>query len=135
MHDLEVKIKLCNLEEYVFWRGYKDTLPEIYDGIDVIVAPSIRIEAFGLMACESNMLSIPAIVTNRGGQAEIIEDGFNGFVVDPLDPVAIADKLQVFYNDPELLSRMGRNGRQRVIEKFSVEQMNIHFHALIQNLG
>ena len=134
INDLEQKIKLYNLTEYVFWKGYKDTLSEIYDGIDVVVAPSTRIEAFGLMACEANMLSIPAIVTYKGGQAEIIEDGFNGFVVDPLDPVDIADKLQIFYNDPELLSRMGRNGRQRVIEKFSVEQMNIHFQALIQNL-
>jgi glycosyltransferase involved in cell wall biosynthesis len=118
----------------VFWRGYKNTLSEIYDGIDVIVAPSIRIEAFGLMACEANMFSIPAVVTNRGGQAEIIKDGFNGFVIDPLNPVDIADKLQIFYNDSELLSRMGTNGRQRVIEKFSVDQMNFHLHTLIQNL-
>ena len=134
IESLKQRISLYNLEEYVFWKGFLNSPPEIYAGIDVIVAPSTLSEAFGLMACEANMFTIPAVVTNRGGQPEIIEDGFNGYVVDPINPVDIADKLMKLYNDPGLVKQMGENGRQKVIEKFSVEKMNAYFNALIENL-
>jgi len=133
-NELKEKIEQYHMESLVFWKGFKNAPSEIYKGIDVIVAPSTLSEAFGLMACEANMFTIPALVTNTGGQPEIIEDGFNGYVVDPLDPVDIADKLIILYNNPELVKKMGENGRTRVTVKFSIAEMNCLFQKLIHNL-
>ncbi len=134
MDSIKDKIREYNLTEYVEWRDFKNTPPEIYEGIDVVVAPSTLNEAFGLMACEANMFMMPAVVSEKGGQQEIIIDGYNGFKVFPLNPVAIADKVNELYNNPQLLKTMGENGRKRVIEIFSVEKMNLDFVALVKNL-
>ena len=134
MSLIKNKIKEYELDEYVEWRGFKNTHAEIYEGIDLVVAPSTLNEAFGLMACEANMFMMPSVVSERGGQQEIIIDGYNGFKADPLNPPTIADKISILYNDRDLLKEMGENGRRRVIEIFSIDKMNNDFNALLQRI-
>ena len=131
---LKDKIEEYNLSSYVHWREFKNTHAEIYEGIDVVVAPSILSEAFGLMACEANMFMMPAVVSEMCGQQEIIIDGYNGFKVDPLNPVAIAEKIAILYNNTDLVKMMGENGRKRVSEIFSIDKMNLDFDSLINKI-
>jgi glycosyltransferase involved in cell wall biosynthesis len=132
---IKEKLKQYKLEAFVEWRNFKNTPSEIYEGIDVVVAPSTLNEAFGLMACEANMFSMPSVVSEKGGQQEIIIDGYNGFKVNPLNPATIAEKLARLYEDRTLVKTMGENGRKRVIEVFSIEKMNNDFNALLQNIN
>jgi glycosyltransferase involved in cell wall biosynthesis len=132
---IKEKVKEYKLEDFVEWRSFKNTPSEIYEGIDVVVAPSTLNEAFGLMACEANMFSMPSVVSEKGGQQEIIIDGYNGFKVNPLNPATIAEKLARLYEDRTLVKSMGENGRKRVIEVFSIEKMNNDFNALLQNIN
>lgn len=134
IESLKEKIETYGITGDVFWKGFKNTLPEVYEGIDLVVAPSTLSEAFGLMACEANMFKVPSIVTNRGGQPEIIKDGYNGFVVDPTNPQEIADKIELLYHNPDMLKTMGENGRKRVMEIFSIEKMNTDFTQLVESL-
>lgn len=135
MNFIKAKVKEYDLGQYVEWRSFKNNPYEIYEGIDVVVAPSTLNEAFGLMACEANMFSLPSVVSERGGQQEIIIDGYNGFKVNPLNPATIAEKIARLYEDRALVKTMGENGRKRVIEVFSIEKMNNDFNALLQNIN
>lgn len=128
------KIKEYSLDEFVEWRGFKNTHAEIYENIDLVVAPSTLNEAFGLMACEANMFMMPSVVSERGGQQEIIIDGYNGFKADPHDPSSIAEKISILYHDRNLLKTMGENGRKRVIDIFSIDKMNTDFDAVVQSI-
>jgi glycosyltransferase involved in cell wall biosynthesis len=134
IREVKEKIASLGLEARVEWRGFVEKQADIYAGIDVVVAPTRDNEAFGLMACEANAYCKPAIVSRNGGLPEIIVDGVNGFVVDPFSAEDIAEKIAQLYNNPALLSRMGENGRQRVIEHFSVERMHKQMSELITRL-
>jgi glycosyltransferase involved in cell wall biosynthesis len=113
---------------------YISRLKKIYEGIDIIVAPTITEEPFGLIVIEANMLSIPVIVSNTGGFMETVKDGYNGYLVEPKNPVQIAEKIEYFYNDRPRLLEMGNNGREYMKQKFDKALMNDKIDNLLQNL-
>lgn len=59
-------------------------------------------------------------MTDISGCNEIIEPGFNGWLVPPQDHQGLTDAmLESLSSPPDLLSRMGRNARQRVVSRFN----------------
>src|SRR2546426_504852 len=79
------------------------------------VAHIRRVEA---MAC-----SLPCVATRVGGNAEALQDGQNGFLVEPEDASATADRILTLLRRPEWARRMGHAARQAVEEKFTQEAM------------
>jgi glycosyltransferase involved in cell wall biosynthesis len=62
------------------------------------------------------------IASNRGGLAEIVEDGVTGIVVDPDEPGSLTRALRRFSSDRDLVARLGNNCRQR-LPRFSQESI------------
>jgi glycosyltransferase involved in cell wall biosynthesis len=85
-----------------------------YGQVDVVVIPSLWHEAFGRIAIESLAHGIPVIASSRGGLPEIIQDGATGIIVDPHEMGSLARAMSRFSAEPELVSRLGRNGAQRL---------------------
>ena len=54
-----------------------------------------------------------------GASSEIIEEGVNGFIVDPRDEVSLANKIQVFLDHPELVEKFGKES-ERIAKKYAV---------------
>ncbi len=77
----------------------------------LLVLPSICYETFGLAVLEAASQGIPAIVTNIGGQASLVQDGMTGRHVPPGDPAALAMALRALLSDPAGLRRMGEAAR------------------------
>jgi phosphatidylinositol alpha-1,6-mannosyltransferase len=102
-----------------------DDLPDIYALSDVFVMPSrIRpaacdVEGFGLVFLEANACGKPVIGGRTGGVPEAIVDGKTGFVVDPENAAALAERLETVLSNSGLAAEMGRHGRSRVIAEFS----------------
>ena len=89
-----------------------DELPKYYACSDMLALPSKdRSEGFGLTILEANATGKPAIGTTVGGIPSVIRDGYNGLLVPPNDPNAIAEAIKKVLSDDDLLKRMGRNGR------------------------
>jgi glycosyltransferase involved in cell wall biosynthesis len=93
-----------------------------YERVDVVVVPSLWHEPFGRTAIEPLAYGIPVIASNRGGLAEIVEDGATGIVVDPDEPGSLTRALQRFSADRALVARLGDNCRQR-LPRFSQESI------------
>jgi len=84
--------------------------------------PTVILEA---MAC-----GLPVVASDVGGVSEVVEDGVTGFVVPPLNPIAIANATLRLLQNPELLQRMGKNARQCAVEYYDVEACaNTHVRA------
>lgn len=132
--EIKKSIDAYELNEFVEWRGFVNDTYEIYKKIDIVIAPTQNEEPFGLMACEANMLGKPAIVSNKGGLKEIVENGMNGYLINPKNAKEIADKIIHLYKSPELIKTMGKNGRERVITLFSIAKMNESIQQLIINI-
>lgn len=63
-----------------------------YAAADAVVLPT-RYEPFGNAHLEALASGVPMVASNRAGGAELIQDGVNGYVVDPLDAAAVARAL------------------------------------------
>lgn len=76
-----------------------------YGSADVLVHASVE-DGFGLVVSEALACGRPVIVTSTTGAAELVREGYTGFVVPPRDPGAIADRLALLASDRDLLARM-----------------------------
>jgi len=78
-----------------------------YSAADVFVIPRLsRVTPrvlFEAMACQT-----PVVTSALGGMMEFIEDGQSGFIVDPRDSTAIAQRIVQIMQDRELAQKMGR---------------------------
>ncbi|MDH5689782.1 MAG: glycosyltransferase family 4 protein, partial [Candidatus Bathyarchaeota archaeon] len=99
-------------------------------------------EPFGIVALEAMSMEKPVIVGARGtsGFREIvIPNGENqcGYHVNPYDPADIAWGINSLLGDRENMKRLGKNGRNRVLEKFTWDAIateTLHtYHELLES--
>ena len=81
--------------ERIAWLGARDDPERWYAAADIVVLPS-RYEPFGNVHLEALAAGLPVVASARAGGAEIIADGINGSVVDPVDSRAVTAALEVF---------------------------------------
>ncbi len=118
LHEL---VASAGLQERVSWLGEREDVPELVRALDVLLLPSWE-EPFGRALIEAMALEVPVIATNVGGPCEILDDGQEGFLVAPRDSGAWARAIRLMADDPERAAQMGRAGRRRVQESFSLER-------------
>lgn len=91
----------------VSFMGYSENvLDDLYNSIDIVVVPTIIKEALSLVVLEAKSVGIPAIVTNIGGQAEIVENEINGFHVPIKNSDEIKNKIELLTTDLSLYNKM-----------------------------
>lgn len=61
--------------------------------------PESWVETFGLTILEAMVYGVPAIVPNVGGPTELVDDGLNGFLVDPHNQEDIISKIKLLMQD------------------------------------
>ena len=71
---------------------------------------------------------------NRGGLKEAIEDGVTGLIVPPGNSAALAAAMIRLLENPELAARLGREGQERVRQRFSLDAMVHATEDLYQSL-
>ncbi|MEJ3589533.1 MULTISPECIES: glycosyltransferase family 4 protein [Pseudomonas] len=99
--------------------GFQQDIRTALLSSDILVLPSYR-EGFPNVVLQGGAMGLPCIVTDISGCNEIIEPGFNGWLVPPQDHQGLTDAmLESLSSPPDLLSRMGRNARQRVVSRFN----------------
>jgi phosphatidyl-myo-inositol dimannoside synthase len=68
-------------------------------------------EGFGIVYLEAGAYGKPVVAGNVGGALDAVRDGETGLLVDPLDPLALAEALTTLLLDRELAGRLGAAGR------------------------
>lgn len=110
-------------------------LPELYAACDIFVLPSVsRLEAFGIVALEAMASGKPVIVADIPGVREMIVDGQDGLLADPVNSLDLAAKIRRLLEDPEGRRAMGRHGREKVVQSFSIERVTDQFEALYRSV-
>jgi len=108
------------LEGRVVWPGFVNG-QEAMRVFDIFVLPS-DYESFGYVLIEAMAEGLPVIATEVGIASEAIQEGENGFLVQPRDVQALVVHLDTLLSDPLLRKRMGESSRARV-QQFSVDKM------------
>jgi len=79
---------------------------------DVLCAPSLAGESFGMVLTEAFAAGTPVIASEIAGYADVVTPGVDGILVPPADPQRLAEELQGLYVEPESRLRMGRAARE-----------------------
>jgi glycosyltransferase involved in cell wall biosynthesis len=99
------------------------TEPErLYPSLDVFLCTS-GTEGLSNVLLEASSCCVPIVATSVGGNPEVVRDGFNGILVEPKAPAAVAAAALRLNASPDLRRAMGRRGREWICSEFSIEAM------------
>ncbi len=101
--------------------GFQSNLPEWLAASDVFVLPSTSPEPNATVTIAAMSMGLPVIGTNIGGTPESVLNGETGLLVDPDEPKQLANAIAVLARDDVLRAAMGKNGYQRALQMFSIE--------------
>ena len=79
---------------------------------DVLCAPSLSGESFGMVLTEAFAAGTPVIASNIAGYNDVVSNGVDGVLVPPADPQRLAEELQRAHHEPDRLREMGRAARR-----------------------
>jgi len=127
--------KACDLriQSIVNFQGFKKNVASIVKLFDVFVLPSVS-ELFSAATLEAMLLSKPVVVTEVGGMPEMVLSGITGYVVPAGNAEALAERILDLLRDPHHAESLGRAGRQRVLEHFTIEREVRQIESLFKKL-
>ena len=79
---------------------------------DVLCAPSLSGESFGMVLTEAFAAGTPVIASEIAGYSDVVTDGVDGVLVPPADAQRLAEELQRAHHEPERLAAMGEAARR-----------------------
>jgi sugar transferase (PEP-CTERM/EpsH1 system associated) len=127
------EMELLKFEAFdkILFLGYRSDTALLMRCFDLFVLPSFN-EGISNTILEAMATGLPVIVSNAGGNPELVEDEVNGFLVDPVDPIRMADRIMDYINDPDMMARHGAVGRKLAVENFSIESMVKKYETVYQ---
>lgn len=106
---------------------------DVYAASDLFVMPSFH-EGLCNACLEASFASLPQVVSDAGGNGEIVVDGQTGAVVPKGDVGALAGALARYLADPALGAAHGAAGRQRSLAMFTADRLGPEVEAVVRRL-
>ena len=113
--------------------GYQQDVATWFAVSDAVVLTSAS-EGTPATLIEALAAARPVVATDVGGVSDVVDDGETGFLVPARDTEALAAKLAVLARDPALRESMGRDARERVLERYAVERLVADVDELYRRL-
>jgi glycosyltransferase involved in cell wall biosynthesis len=130
---LEAQVRAAGLDGIVEFPGRILDVPGFLAGLDIAVLPS-RAEGMSNALLEYMAAARPIIATAVGATPDLIEDGLQGLLVPPEDPVTLAHALRYLLSQPERARQLGEVARQKALERFSRPAMVRRFEEFYLRL-
>ena len=127
------QIRTWESEGLVSWFGYREDVPQLLQQCHIVCLPSYR-EGFGKVLIEAGAAQRAVVTTNVPGCRESIENGRNGLLVEPRDPMALAAALITLLDNDDMRAAMAAEGRHRVETQFSSEIINAQTLAVYEQV-
>jgi len=106
------------LDQRFILAGYRSDIGYFLKSFDIFVLASKQ-EGLGTSLMDAQAVGLPVVACRSGGIPELIEHGYNGWLVAPQDETALANALIALVNDPALRIELGHRAVQS-IKKFDI---------------
>lgn len=123
--SLENLSKKLLIKDNIIFPGFIDESikPIYFKAADIFILPSTMIgESFGIVNLEAMSCGIPIIASDIGGIPDVVEDGYNGLLVQPNNYNMLADNVIYLLENRHIRRKMGENGADKV-ENFSWDKI------------
>jgi len=118
--ELREECRARGLEGQVRFCGAREDILDLYSAADAFVMSS-EFEGLSAALLEAASTGLPAVVTDVGGNADVVIDGITGYVVPPVAPDQLATAMhRLMALSPERLQTMGDAARQLCHEQFRI---------------
>lgn len=121
------------LEGHVHLLGVQRDVASLLAAADIFFLPS-RLEGFPNALMEAMAAGLPIVASNVGGIPDLVRHGQDGFLHEATDVEGMAKSVQRLVDDAGLRAELGHNGRQRVMEEFSLQKLGDRVLAQYQSL-
>lgn len=115
--------RLVKNGDILFVLGNNETLVNAIQRFSNIIIQKSTKEGFCLCVTEALWKGIPVVASNVGGIPTQIEDGKNGFLLEPKDTEGFVDRIIHLLKNPEEGKNLGRQGKETVREKFLITRL------------
>lgn len=132
--ELEKLTESLGIKEKVFFTGHRKSVAEWIAASDVLVHASRTPEPGGTVLSEIMSLGRPLVATLCGAPKELIRDGFNGFLIEPEDEEALAEKIRTLLERPDLAREISENAARTVRESLNTLKMMEPVHEALDFL-
>jgi len=129
---VEAAVSRLGLGERFRLLGWRDDVPLLLQLCDVVALSSLW-EGLPRVFPQAMACGRPIVANRVDGAPEAVEDGVNGFLVDPGRPEQLAGRIIEVLEDRDLRQRMGRRALERV-EPFTVTRMMADLEAFYERL-
>lgn len=125
--------KKLRIEEHVLFVGWQEESDRWLANFDLVIAPHIRKEGFGESLLIAMAYGKPVIATDVGSFPEIVERRKTGIIIEAGNASMLSEAIMNLYHHPEWREEMGRRGRERVEEYFSLMRMVNAWDVLLRH--
>ena len=119
----EEQLRAWENENLLEWWGWQTDMQQIYSQCHIVVLPSFH-EGVPTGLLEAAACGIPIVASDIPGCRTVVIDGETGLLAPPGQPKLLAAALENLILDPDLRGRMGKAGRERILESFTQEKIN-----------
>ena len=113
--------------------GEKSGIESYINAMDVCVLSTFT-EGISNSILEYMAMEKPVIATDGGGTNEIVVDQVTGFLINASKPEELATKIEILLDDKKMRFQMGKAGKERITNKFSISKMINEYIDLYQSV-
>jgi glycosyltransferase involved in cell wall biosynthesis len=127
------QISACGLTKRFVLAGFRTDVQRFLPCCDLAVLPSWT-EGLPVIVLEALAAGVPVVATAVGGTPEVVQDGFNGYLVPPGNPAALARRIHDALSSEPQRRTMGVQGRQLIREQFTFAIQAREYQRLFERL-
>lgn len=120
--------EILNHNKSIISVGFQDDVRPYFAVSNALAFPSYR-EGFPNVVLQAGAMNLPSIVTNINGCNEIIQDNFNGLIIESKNEDAIFESMSLFLNNNDLVSKLTENSRNNIVARF---EQSLVWNALLE---
>lgn len=120
------------LQDNVIFCGYRNDVPKLFSIANISVSSSYR-EGLPVNVLEAMASGLPLIVTKCRGNADLVTNGENGYIIDFDDEEAFVQAVIKLYNDRKLLHDMGKKSKEMILH-YSLENVQEQMKSIYNDL-
>ncbi len=130
--NLKEQAKCLGISERVHFLGYRTDVVDLCTQANLFVMPSYH-EGLPIAALEAMYCGVPVVVSNIRGLVDVIEDGVTGYLCEPNDSDAFAQKMSTLLGNPKLGKQMVERNKKNVVP-FCIENTKKEVFYLVSDI-
>jgi glycosyltransferase involved in cell wall biosynthesis len=120
--EAEARAQANGIADHCHFLGHREDAAAVLATFDLFWLTS-DYESFGMATAEAMALERPVVATDVVGTRDVVVSGYTGVLVPPRNPRALADATLALLHDRDYARALGRHGRARAIERYTIERM------------